>query len=106
MRRPWSRSLASKPHLTVALAEEPRRHHDPGYCSARAWARLTPTCRHGLNRVSLVHMELSTSGRWGVLPAGGPHTSNVVEGHGGGDVLRCLGLRSHRHPDADVCGGW
>ena len=50
------------------------------YCSARAWARLTPhVLSPGLKPEYRSYMELSTAGATGVLPAGRPHTSTSLK---------------------------
>ena len=89
---------------TVALGGNPRGHHDPVLQCEGLGAVDAPPAVPGVEAgVPLVHGVVDFRGDGDLARRQTPHL-NVVEGHGGRDILRCLGLGLVVHPDADVCG--
>ena len=88
----------------VSLGGDPRGHHDAVLQRERLGAVDAPLALARVEAgVALVHGVVDRRGDGGLAGGQAPHLE-VVEGHGGGDVLGSLGFGLVVHPDADVRG--
>ena len=93
-----------KTTAAVALGGNPRGHHDAVLQREGLGAVHAPLALSGVKAgVALVHGVVDRRSHRGLTGGQAPHL-DVVEGDGGGDIARSLGLGLVVHPDADVLG--